>query len=450
MKKRTLHVLRRSIFVCAAICECLALDVRAAEGDVDPRFGDQGVVALTSIPLFAYFPLPPLIEPDGKIVACGDELTSDGAAVGYVFRFMPDGQLDATFGDDGRVEVPTHVFACSSVQPRSDGKVVISGILSTGTPDSPAWVTKLVSINTNGTLDMTFGVDGVTDVDIFAGGDDSVEAMAVQRDDSVVLAAPGYPNTFGVVRVRPDGSFDPAFGDDGRVQVAFPGVAYPDVRRIYFDDGGRITLVGSVGIEGSENSAFAATRLLPNGELDASFGNDGRAIFELSDTASLLTAAQAADGSIVMAGTMQTDDALRIAILRMSADGHLDTSFGDDGSRVLSVNGINDTIHGALAIADGTLVLAGFTITPDARREGLLMKLDHHGDPVPAFGTNGVMTYSVFDGRTYFAGIAPQGSNFIIYGVSYPQTADGGTFFLTRIKGAAQTRGHSHHARVRR
>lgn len=447
MKKQVLHFFQRSLFSTAAIFHCLTFDVRAAEGDVDTSFGDQGIAALVSIPLYSYFPMPPLIDADGKIVACGEEETSDREVFGYVFRFMPDGLLDAAFGERGRVHVPTNISACTSVQDQSDGKFVISGNFPTGSHEPPRFVSKLVSIDARGMLDLTFGVDGSIDVDLFPGGDDSVEAMSVQRDDSVVLASPSFPNTFGVVRVIPDGSFDPAFGDDGLAQVIFPGIGQTDVRTIYLDDRGRITLVGSVGIEGTEKVGFAATRLLPNGQLDASFGNGGRALFELSDTAPLIASAQAADGSILMAGAMKTEGTTRIALLRMSADGLLDTLFGDNGSRVLSVNGINDTINGAVITADGSIVLAGFTITQDAQRQGLVIKLDHHGDPISAFGANGVKTYSFLNGRTYFAGIAPQGRDFIVYAVAYPDGEYGGTFFLTRLEGAAPALGHSRHAR---
>jgi uncharacterized delta-60 repeat protein len=436
-------------FFAPLLCAVISSTIVAAEGDIDATFGDGGSATISVIALGAYFPSPPIVQSDGKIVVCGAEIaTAPYAETSYVYRFLANGGPDAGFGDGGRALVANAVFACENVRLQDDDKIVISGAIDVdGTTDVE---TNVLRFDSDGTLDTAFGVGGVADVNLLPGGYDSAERVAIAPDGSIVLGIPLDPSSFGIVRLRTDGSLDGTFGDGGRVTITFPDSTEPDLRSLLFDADERLTVVGSVeSLDGAQSRVFAAARLLADGTLDASFGDDGLATFPLAGDASARDAVRNTDGSTLIAGIVQVGDDTQIALIRMMRDGALDTAFANGGSRVLSINGINDTVFDLLPRNDGSWMLSGFTQTPQNTREGFLLALDGNANPIPSFGIDGAKTYAASNGNNYFIGLAAQGDNFIVYGTSTDRgSPDDDTFFLTRIDGNLSTsvRGHSHHA----
>src|SRR5438105_10795250 len=85
----------------AALSLALALSAYAAPGDLDPTFGSSGKVS-TAISSGRDDANAMVLQPDGKIVACG--LTQNGA--NYLFglvRYNSNSTLDASFGSGGIV-----------------------------------------------------------------------------------------------------------------------------------------------------------------------------------------------------------------------------------------------------------------------------------------------------------------------------------------------------------
>src|SRR5207249_3402861 len=100
-------------------------------GDLDPTFGNGGVAST---------PLPAtsdahsvVVQPDGKIVVAGCTDTCDDNLAAYahtfvVARFLPDGQLDSTFGSGGVVQTGFGAHGqAHSVALQADGKIVVAG-----------------------------------------------------------------------------------------------------------------------------------------------------------------------------------------------------------------------------------------------------------------------------------------------------------------------------------
>lgn len=444
---------RRSLrFFVLLLCALVSKIIVAAEGDVDATFGDGGSATISVIDLGVYFPSPPIVQSDGKIVVCGAEIAWDPyAPTSYVYRFLADGAPDAGFGDAGRAFVANAVFGCQNVRLQGDDKIVVSGAIDVdGTTDLE---TNILRFDSDGTLDAAFGVNGVTEVNLLPGGFDSASRVAIAPDGSIVLGILLDPSSFNIVRLHSDGSLDETFGDGGRAAITFPDSTDPDLRSLLFDADGRLTVVGSVeSLVGAQSRVFAAARLLADGTLDASFGDDGLATFPLAGDASARDAARNTDGSTLIAGIMKVGDDTQIALIRMTRDGAFDTGFANGGSRVLSINGINDTVFDLLPRNDGSWMLSGFTQTSQNTREGFLLALDGSANPIPSFGIDGAKTYAASNGNNYFIGLAAQGDDFIAYGTSTDRGSSDDTFFLTRIDGNLSTleRGHSHHRRALR
>jgi len=103
-----------------------------------------------------------------------------------------EGDLDSSFGTNGIVI--THADSswddALSIAIQSDGKIVAAGYSSIGGTDDFA----LARYNTDGTLDSSFGTNGVV-VTIVGGSNDRAKSVVIQSDGKIVIA--GYSNFGG-------------------------------------------------------------------------------------------------------------------------------------------------------------------------------------------------------------------------------------------------------------
>jgi uncharacterized delta-60 repeat protein len=253
------------------------------DGRLDPTFGDGGRVRTSNGP--SGCELNPAIAgaltPHGKIVVatsgCEDRRF-------LVARYRHDGRLDRTFGDDGWTSVSVNLGVYSgeiAVVVQRDGMIVVAGsVVYDRPPEGDAYTeVALARFRGGGTLDPAFGVGGVAlpsyESELCA-MDGSVQALRLQPDGKLVVggfagcsATPGGAShgVIGLMRLRPDGSLDPRFGDEGRVITQGPimmgllGLAIaPD---------GRIVVTGS-------DPHWMVRRYLPGGAVDRTFGGDGK------------------------------------------------------------------------------------------------------------------------------------------------------------------------------
>ena len=186
-----------------------------------------------------------------------------------------------------------------------------------------------------GALDTSFGGDGRVVTDF--GGEESAFAVALQQDGRIVAGGQfGDPTRgtlhFGLARYRRNGQLDPTFGGDGRVTLGFPG---PNSRRagqvqaVVVQPDGRILAGGFFASFG-----FALARFRPNGSLDTSFSGDGVATTNRLNASGISAIALQPNGKIVAAGSaFDGTGRLDFALARFLPNGKLDQSFGDGGDR---------------------------------------------------------------------------------------------------------------------
>ena len=136
----------------------LPLGVAAAaghlHGSLDPSFGKGGKVttAIGSDSLATAV----AIQKDGKLVTAGPG-TKDSTVVFAVVRYKANGSLDWSFGKGGKVmtAIGSHAEAAALVIQR-DGKLVAAGV--SGNTSHAVGV--LARYTANGTLDLSFGLEG--------------------------------------------------------------------------------------------------------------------------------------------------------------------------------------------------------------------------------------------------------------------------------------------------
>jgi uncharacterized delta-60 repeat protein len=216
------------------------------------------------------------------------------------------GALDAAFDGDGRLvrNLGASDFGSAiSVQP--DGKYIVVG----SSIVSPSSSLVVMRYNRDGTLDSSWASGGTftaTLGGVFVQGNDVV----IQPDGRVLVAGSlntvvGGSSDIFAVRLNSDGTLDPTFGADGSVIVDLApadAIGEDNGMAIALDSAGNVLVAGKSS-EGSVSS-FAVARFTSAGVLDASFASGGIARFLGRSGDVAFDVAVAPDGGIVLAGTI--------------------------------------------------------------------------------------------------------------------------------------------------
>lgn len=251
-----------------------------------------------------------------KIVMGGS--TSNGETSRWALaRLRPKGSRDRDFGGDGRVTVDLTASdeQINDLTIVAGGKVVAVGSAESGLSPRVAIGRFLIG----GTLDRAFGKRGVKITDV-ANGSDTAYGLAEQPDEKLVVVghvANGGKADWGVLRYGTNGRLDDTFHGDGIRILAF-GSDYEFAQSAAVQPNGRIVVVGR--IRRSGNDHFGIVRLKPNGSYDQGFSKDGRVIVDFdggSDTAR--DVALQDNGRIVVAGEALDRGRRRFAVTRLFA-----------------------------------------------------------------------------------------------------------------------------------
>ncbi|MEI2769104.1 MAG: cadherin domain-containing protein [Nitrosomonas sp.] len=207
------------------------------------------------------------IQADGKVVLAGFGFNGTSFDVALV-RYNMDGSLDTSFNGTGKVL--TDFGANSSdtgneVRIQADGKIVVAGYSATGGTNDFA----IARYNTNGTLDTGFGTGGKVTINV--GGSDFGEGLAIQSDGKILVTGTAGINggDVGLVRLNTDGSLDTTFGDgDGIVTTDYSGASDDRGYSVAIQSDGRIVVSGTTQVGGFGGYNVALNRYSSTGSLD--------------------------------------------------------------------------------------------------------------------------------------------------------------------------------------
>jgi uncharacterized delta-60 repeat protein len=355
-----------------------------------------------------------LVQPDGSIVVAGSSgHTAEFVTADFgVARYDRRGRPDRRFGGDGRVSVDLRdgYDVANAVLRQRDGLIVAVGTAFPPDGTTPAF--GLVRLRPDGSLDPTFG-DGGTVVTGFA-DPTWAEAAALQPDGRIVVA--GYSDSnltarshVTIARYRPDGSLDPTFGDGGIVTTTFDDdpLSLGRANDVAVDADGTIVVAGLTGNQTTSDVAVA--RLRPDGSLDTGFGDGGFAYVSRSDGAREEATALALlpRGGIALGLFLgSTWD-----LARLRSDGTLDPRFGEGG--VVRTTTIGD-IYDITAQPDGKLLVAGRTSPTNRQPDATVARFRHDGSLDRRFGTDGVTTTDVAAGTEQAAAVTVQSDRAVV------------------------------------
>jgi len=324
-------------------------------------------------------------QKDGKLLIAGRSAERLGDVA--LIRLTQDGALDATFGSGGRVTMDLAGAAdCArAVAVDAKGRIVIAG-----TSERDGRQDFLVArYMPSGELDESFGDQGHATVG-FGSEDSTAYAMVLQADGKLVVVGDANVDVkkgldFALARFTSDGQLDPNFGDAGKItQSVAAGNGRDSAYAVALQDVAgeqRLVLAGGEG-------DFSLARFTAAGALDTSFGAQGSLKGLLGSSIGAAKAVQVdADGNIVVAGHHTND----FALLRLDPNGALDASFGNQGALVTPINPKNWDGAEALAIdPDGSIVAAGWAYDVGSSANTALVRYMPNGELDTAFGEGGV------------------------------------------------------------
>ncbi len=321
---------------------------------LDTTFGSGGL-ASTSLLMQIQFPSAVIKAlPDGKILAAS-ELTQTSW---QITRLNANGSVDTSFGVNGVVS--TTIAAANSSFPvphvlelQSDGKFLVGGKFSGGTGQAI-----LVRYNTDGTLDGSFGAIATDALSAFPNA--WVTDIAVRPNGKILLGMGENGSVFArVVQLNATGSRDSTFGSNGLTMLnSFSNFGASATQVELLPDG---TFLAA----GAFSTTARVAQVNANGVgLVSVFGGGsiGMATFDFGGSVQLAKLLRDTQGRIVFGcdvvptGSSQGE----FAVGRLNPNGTIDTTFAGDGTAVLVAPVVGREIATGMVIqANDKIILSG-------------------------------------------------------------------------------------------
>jgi uncharacterized delta-60 repeat protein/uncharacterized repeat protein (TIGR01451 family) len=340
--------------------------------------------------------------------------------------YAGNGTLDLTFGINGIIDVPAGNPSAIAVQ--TDGKIVVLAIDPTYT------FFQTIRYNTNGSIDGTFGTNGI----VIASQPAYPSSLVIQPDGKIVVVGTDHSDNNILIRYNSDGTLDTSFGVGGIVEDV-PGY----IGDVALETSGTIIVVGAAGenffvarynTDGTLNTVFPTSvlgfgyavilqndgnivvagqtlpgffqivRYLPSGTLDSSFGTGGVATGPLGIGTSVVVQP---NGQLLVGGFGATYPNNVFQVTRFNTNGTIDPTYGTAGT-VMVPTGAGYSLR---LQADNKAILAGQTNGENANYE--VARYATTGTVDSSFGSGlGYVTIPV--GAGYAAAIQADGKLLVV------------------------------------
>lgn len=340
-------------------------------GDFDQTFGIGGK---TVVDLFGPDSAQTvLVQSDGKILVAGasgvrgDEDPPMSTDVSLV-RLNTDGSLDTTFGTNGVVMLQSRGWsahdAAIPMLLTNDGHILVGG-------------SGLSRLNSDGSLDSTFGVNGSTTSAAY------FYSMALMGDGKIVAS-----NGVNLTRFNSDGSLDTTFGASGVMSLVTAGEQWVHPTSMVVQLDGKLLVLADVRMTGMSHSGMMLTRLNADGSLDTTFGTSGQELVNLPPnmTGDSVAVRLLDNGKFLVVGNGHFNDGHTsyngTLLMRFKRNGTLDQSFVNHG--VMLDHNLADNQFGVAVQSDGKILVAG-----NGTNHVSLYRYNVDGSRDTTFGVNG-------------------------------------------------------------
>lgn len=274
------------------------------------------------------------IQSDGKIVVAGAFTSYNGTARNRIVRLNTDGSIDGTFNVGTGFNATVWAL---TIQP--DGKILLGGDF---TSYSGSAVSKIVRLNTNGSIDDTFVSPGTINNTIYD--------VAVQTDGKVIIVG-SFTTISGVTnnriaRFSSTGVIDNTFVTGGLNNFGgFVVVPQADGKIMVGGDFTQVSGVSSTGI----------VRLLSGGTIDATF-NVGTGFAQTGGNLQILDIALT-NGKYLVSGQFGSYNGTTAkALVRLNSDGTVDTTLNQGAGFTYNISGFSLP---SITLSSGNIVVGG-------------------------------------------------------------------------------------------
>lgn len=369
----------------------------AQYGTLDPSFGNGGYVThVYDTASGNSFARDMAVLSNGDIICIGEFYTSQEEYLA-IAKLSPNGELDTGFANNGIAlhglwTMPDEYETFEQLLVQSDGKLLVGGLLDWGT--WPAYKDNIIltRLNSDGTLDSTFGSAGKLMITYPTDSSMTFGRMALQSDGKILVCG-----TFSnerkavVIRLSPSGELDTGFGTDG---FAFFEVNPNSIEQgrdvVMLSDGSIVALGEYLGFGGNAISILA--RFDQNGILDPVFDGDGVVEHDIGPESDEVWGLElSSTGKILVAGLYEDGQEELPMVFRVNANGSLDASYGTNG--LMLFNSVDATeVHDTYIQPDDKLIVCGRAWNGNGpfSSDLLLVRANADGTPDPTFGYNGV------------------------------------------------------------
>jgi uncharacterized delta-60 repeat protein len=298
-------------------------------------------------------------QSDGKMIYVGYFTSYAGVAANRIVRLNTDFSIDDTFVYGTGFNGETNAVA---IQP--DGKILVGGNFTqyNGTARN-----RIVRLNTDGSLDTTFGIG--------TGFNASVWAITIQPDNKILVGGQfiSYSGSgrAGQVRLNSNGSVDSTFANAFLNNTSYQIALQSDNKVII---GGTFSQVSGVTCGG-------IVRLTTGGTIDNTFQLSG---FNVSNSTGVFGLAVDSSGKIICGGRFTTYSGASVGgdIARLNTNGTYDSTF-DVGS---GITGTSQTVIDVTP-TNGKYFVTGVFDNFNGSSVGSLMRLNNDGSLDTTFNT---------------------------------------------------------------
>jgi uncharacterized delta-60 repeat protein len=359
-----------------------------APGSLDPSFATVGYASYGPVASNYMDNAQDIVTlPNGKMVYCGTSGLSSSLGM-VVVRLNCNGTIDNTFGTNGYYlyNSPGGSSFAYDLELLPNGQLLVAGATSI-TAANPRFT--MFKLNSDGTLDQTFGVNGFFHNDI-GSGEDYARKILIQNNKIILVGVskvPGFTtNRLALTQCDMNGQLDVSFGTGGTTVFQNATGASCFGQSAVIGNNQDIFICGDAYINNVYYPLLA--KVSSTGIPYTSFGSNG-VLIPMNFNARFFDIEY--DGTkLIMAGQNNVGPWDFLLQARNTTDGGLVTTFGTAGSSIVDVVQA-DTYYELLIHPDGSLLACGTTGTAGigAARDFIISKYNPNGIIDNTFGTNG-------------------------------------------------------------
>ena len=240
---------------------------------------------------------------------------------------------------------------------------------------------------------------------------------------------------------QPAGSLDASFGTEGKVVTSFSNLG-EEAKAVVLQSDGKIVIAGYINFAATGKDFFAA-RYLEDGTLDNTFGSNGFTAIDVQLGSEDIVHSIALDnnGGVLLAGNSDDGINRNAAIVKLTADGLLDETFGNAGKVITDLvanqqDEIKVVKHHALT---GKIIIGGQTASTSSIAQPIIARYLSNGDLDTTFNSTGILSATVTSGdlqRTIMVEdleVAPNGKISAVGWRKYISTSISSEFWACRV-----------------